>query len=228
MLLKLIDRKQEASNVFSFYFEPQEKILWAAGQFLVYKLKHKYPDLRGIQRFFTISSAPFENHIAITMHFNKDNPSTFKKSLNDMKIGDKIEAKGPDGDFVINRPEKEYVFIAGGIGITPFRSIILDLVQKNQPLNITLLYANKTDEFPFKEELEKISSKNPSFKIYYVISPRHIDKELIKEKIEDIQSKIFYVSGPEKMVEDLGEMLKEIGIKKENIMQDYFSGYEYI
>lgn len=225
MKLKLVDKKPQTSEVESFIFEPETPISWNAGQFMVYRLDHENPDLRGKQRFFTISSAPFEKNIVITTHIEKKKSSSFKTALDNLKIGDFIEGKGPDGDFVIDDPNKNYVSIAGGIGITPFRSIILQLNHENKPLNIELLYANKTDDFAFRDELEEIADKYPSFKINYAISPQHIDQNLIKETVPDFQNKIFYISGPEKMVEDLTEIVKGIGIKEENIKQDFFPGY---
>lgn len=228
MKLKLIDKKNEVSDVKSFIFKPETPADWTAGQFMVYRLDHENPDIRGKQRFFTISSASFEENIMLTTHIYKEHPSTFKIALDNLKTGDFIEVKGPDGDFTLDNADKNYVFIAGGIGITPFRSILADLNHKNLPLNITLLYANKTDEFPFKEELEKIAVENQSFKIHYVISPQHIDQKYIEQIINDVTNKIFYVSGPEKMVEYLGEMLKGMGIKEDRIKQDYFPGYESI
>lgn len=231
MKLKFIAKKQEAEDVWSYIFEGKEQIKWTAGQFLVYFLDHENPDIRGKQRFLTISSAPFEKNIMLTAKIDKENGSTFKKALDKLKIGDFIEAKGPDGDFILSDPNENYVFIAGGIGITPFRSIIADLNHKNLAMNITLLYANKTEEFPFKDEFEKIASNSAmqnNFKIHYVVSPKHIDKQTIEQNVENFQKKIFYVSGPEKMVEDFTEMLRGIGIKGENIKQDFFPGYEPI
>lgn len=228
MKLKFIEKKKEAGDAVSHIFEPQEPITWTAGQFLVYSILHENPDVRGVQRFFTISSAPFEGYVMLTTRIFSENPSTFKQALERLREGDIVEVKGPDGDFVVENPNLNYVFIAGGIGITPYRSIILELMHKKESLNIELLYANKTDEFFFKDEFEPLISINPNFKIRYIVSPHHIDENYIEQNVKDIQNKIFYVSGPEKMVEDLGEMLKGIGIKEDHIKQDYFPGYEPI
>lgn len=228
MKLKFIAKRKEAEDVWSYIFEGKEPIKWTAGQFLVYFLDHENPDIRGKQRFFTISSASFEKNIMLTTRLSPENSSSFKKALNEMKPGDTIDAKGPDGDFTVFSPNKHFVFIAGGIGITPFRSIILDLAHKKLPLNITLLYANSTPEFPFKDELEKIASDNPNFKIHYIVSPKHIDEEVVKQTVPNLKKVIFYVSGPEKMVEILSEMLMKMGISEENLKQDFFPGYEPI
>jgi len=226
--LKFIEKKKEAGDAVLHIFEPQEPLTWIAGQFLIYFLPHEDPDIRGRQRFFTISSAPFEKHVMLTTRIFAENRSSFKKALESLKPGDLVDVKGPDGDFIVEDPNKNFVFIAGGIGITPYHSIIKQLDFEQQPLNIELLYANKTDEFVFKEELEKIVNEHPSFKIRYVTSPQHVDKNFIEQNIKDIPEKMFYVSGPEPMVESLYEMLKAMGIKEENIKTDYFPGYDPI
>lgn len=229
MKLKLIEKKKEAGDAVSFIFEAQEALSWVAGQFLVYHLPHENADVRGYQRFFTISSAPFENHVMLTTRIFAEGRSSFKNALMQLNEGDLIDVKGPDGDFVVEDPNKNFVFIAGGIGITPYRSIILELVHKNEPLNIELLYANKTDDFVFKDELENLSSKNSAFNIRYIVSPLHIDQDYIKQNIKDWNKKIFYVSGPEPMVEAFDKMLKhDMGLKEENVKTDYFPGYDPI
>lgn len=226
MKLKFTDRKKEAGDAVSHIFEPVEPMSWTAGQFLIYFLPHEKEDVRGKQRFFTISSAPFENHVMLTTRIFAQNVSTFKQTLEKLKPGDLVDVKGPDGDFTLTEPDKDYVFIAGGIGITPFRSILKQLGHEGKNFNVELLYANKTDEFVFKEELEKIAGEHPSFKIKYIISPQHVDEDYIKQNVQDYKNKTFYVSGPEAMVESLFEMLKGMGIAEENIKTDYFPGYE--
>ncbi len=228
MKLKFISKKNEAWDVKSFIFEPQERMSWTAGQFLIYFLPHEDPDIRGKQRFFTISAAPFEKHVMLSTRIFSQNRSSFKKALDNLKPEDLVSVKGPDGDFIVEDPNKKYVFIAGGIGITPFRSIILQLAHDNKPLNITLLYANSTQDFPFKDMFEEIASQSPNFKIHYVVSPKHIDEGVVKQTVPDISEPVFYVSGPEPMVESLSETLIKMGIKEENLKQDFFPGYDPI
>lgn len=228
MKLKLIYKKNETFDIKSYIFSAQGGLKWKAGQFLIYSLPHENPDIRGIQRFFTISSAPFEKYVMLTTRIFPQNSSSFKKVLEKLKEGDLVDAKGPGGDFVVSEPDKNFVFIAGGIGIAPFKAILNDLNHISSPINVELLYANSNNEFAFKDELEKIASVHPSFKIHYVISPQHIDEQMIEQKVKGFKNKIFYVSGPEKMVEDFTEMLKGMGIKEKNIKQDFFPGYEPI
>ena len=223
MLLTLFDKKQEAKDVMSFKFKSDEPLNWKPGQYMFYTLPNKNPDNRGVTRYFTISSAPFEGFVMITTRISLPS-STFKKSLTEMKIGETIQVSGPDGDFVADDPNKNYVFIAGGIGITPFRSILLDLDHKKLPINVQLLYANRDADIVFKEELKSLISRNASFKINYFINPQRIDTSTI-EQLNNINNRMFYVSGPEPFVESIEKILKGLGVKPLNIKLDFFPGY---
>ncbi|KKP80720.1 MAG: hypothetical protein UR81_C0018G0010 [Candidatus Levybacteria bacterium GW2011_GWB1_35_5] len=226
MKLTLKAKKPLVSNTKSFVFKPEKNINWTAGQYLIYSLSHKSQDLRGKMRFFTISSSPFQKHITITTKIIKT-ASSFKRALDNLKIEDQIEAKGPDGDFVIDNPKKHFVFIAGGIGITPFISIIRQLNFEKKPINVNLLYANKTNAVLFKKELDGIAWEHKEFKINYYISPKRIDENALAEFIKNKKT-VFYISGPDPMVDGITKLLFDLGISEENIKQDYFSGYKKI
>lgn len=225
--LKLVEKKDEAPNTVSFLFKSETPLDWQAGQFLRYRIEDPNPDERRIDRFFTIASAPSEGHLQLTTKFVPGDGSTFKKDLQDMQIGAFIEATPPSGDFVIGDPSKNYVFIAGGIGITPYRAILKDLDFKNLPINVTLLYANKIPEVAFKLELEELATKHTSFKIHYVIDPEKIDEEYIKKMIPDVLEPTYYVSGPEPMVEAIEKMLYQMGVPESQVIRDYFPGYDW-
>lgn len=242
MKLQLISKKQESADTVSFFFKPDSILNWKPGQFLRYQIPDNTPDERGINRFYSIASAPFEGNIRLTTKFAQINGSTFKNNLRKLNTGENIEGFGPSGSFIIEDPGKNYVFIAGGIGITPFRSILLDLDHQGKPLNVTLLYANRTMNALFKSDFEALAKNHPEFKIYYIISeepvietnllpnvkilPGKINEAILKSSILNLQSSIFYISGPEPMVLSFEEMLSKMGILKENIKRDYFPGYE--
>ncbi|CAN5292129.1 FAD-dependent oxidoreductase [soil metagenome] len=228
MKLKLIDKIQQTPDVVSFIFEPQEPLTWVAGQYLHYVLHHEPTDDRGSDRWFTVSSAPFEKHIVITTRLTKDKGSSFKNKLESLPIGKNIEISHLEGDFTVEDSTKELVFIAGGIGITPFRSILVQLDHDQKPINVNLLYANHDQNIVFKDELEEIASRNPNFKIHYIFSPEHIDEDKIKKLVPDYENKTYYVSGPEIMVEVILELLRKIDIKEENLKGDWFPNYTRI
>jgi len=225
MKLQLIDKKIETREVTSFIFKPAEPVVWKAGQFFHYVLHHEPTDERGSDRWFTISSAPFESDVMITTRLTSEKGSSFKNALQNLQTGESIEISDLDGDFILDDPNKSYVFIAGGIGITPFRSIIKELDHEQKAITVTLLYANKDQSIPFKDELETIAKKHPTFTIQYIFSPEHVDEAKIRQFVPDIKAPIFYISGPEPMVESLGNVLKGMGISEDHIKQDWFPGY---
>lgn len=225
MKLKFVRKEKVVGDIISFIFEPEEPITWEPGQYMHYLLPHDNEDDRGHERWFTNSAAPFEGHIVISTRINEQG-SSFKRALNALQAGDEIEADGPEGDFVLEDLDRNYIFVAGGIGITPFRSILYDAYNKGLKLKVTLLFATRNQDIPFKDELEQFAANNPNIKIEYIIDPQSIDKELLKDHISAVNDPIVYVSGPKPMVKDFAQQLAEIGLSKENIKTDDFPGYK--
>jgi glycine betaine catabolism B len=228
MKLQLIDKKDDVQDIVSFFFKPEQKVEWKAGQYMRYHIDDPNSDDRGENRFFSISAAPFEQNLRVTTKFSPDGGSSFKKNLQKLNIGDFIDAHGPLGAFVIDEANQEYVFIAGGIGITPFRSILMDLNNKNLPINVTLLYANRTEEVVFRAELESLKANNPNFKIAYFIGETKIDENAIRNDVPDLTKPYYYISGPEPMVQAFEKMLYGMGISEDHVKRDYFPGYTQI
>jgi ferredoxin-NADP reductase len=226
MKLTLRATKQEASDIFSFIFAPERPLRWKAGQYLHYILNHPKPDDRGVERYFSIASAPYEKQLMLTTRFAPKG-SSFKQMLKKIKPGDTIEAREKGGDFVLDQRRKKFVFIAGGIGITPFRAILLDMNRNRKPLNVQLLYANRNNDFPYRKELEALKKRHPEFRIDYVVSPDLVDEKTIPKLVPDMDDLVFYVSGPEPMVESLEKTLKKLGVAKKQIKTDFFPGYHW-
>lgn len=214
-------------NVNRFVFMPKAPIKWKPGQFIHYTLPHNNADDRGDERWFTISSAPFERDVWITTRLATKNGSTFKKRLSELKPGEVIKTGVPEGSFVINDLDNEYVLVAGGIGITPFRSILNQLHHEGKSIVAELLYANRNgDNIPFKDELEAISKAHERFNITYFIGDNKIDETVLKQFATKLNDPVFYVSGPEPMVEAFKTTLEGLGIDKDHAKFDYFPGYE--
>jgi glycine betaine catabolism B len=230
MKMSLISKKEELGGVISFLFQPEENFSYLPGQYLRYVIPDPQPDERGVNRFFSIASAPSEGIIMLSTKFALERGSSFKDHLKNINVGDQIEAIGPYGDFVLPEDlvDKKFCLIAGGIGITPFRSMLIDLKDKNLTPDIDLLYANRNLEIPFKEELEKLKAGNPNLKINYIVDPQRVDEETIKRLVTDYQERLFYVSGPEPMVQGILKILEEMGLDKDQIKRDFFPGYTII
>lgn len=225
MKLELIEKFNETGDVISFIFKPLENTEWEAGQFIYYKIPHENPDNRGLIRHFTIASAPHEKHIRLTTRFFPEGGSSFKKALNNLEIGSQVDTFEIEGSFKIDDYKTKYVFIAGGIGITPFRSILLDLSNKDKIEDIILFYGSRDENIIFENDLDEVVLKNPAFKIHNVISPDRIDIDILRDRVKDIHDRKCYVSGPMVMIKSVELCLIEIGISPEMIRTDYFSGY---
>ncbi len=223
--LTLIEQKQESADTLSFIFHADQPVEFEPGQYFQYTLEHQNPDNRGIKRYFSNAAAPEEGVFMITTRF-AEKASSFKQALRALKPGQTILAEGPRGHFTYPDPHPPVVFIAGGIGITPFRSILMDLDAKHLNPEITLIYGNKTDDIPYKELLDELSAEHTNLKVHYVTG-KLIDTTIIRQLVPDLTKPLFYVSGPEPMVDALGESIKnELQIPAERLKQDFFPGYE--
>jgi len=225
MQVELIKKIKESEDSFCLIFKPEKEVHWEPGQFIFYKIPHKDPDSRGIKRHFTISSAPYEKNLMLTSKFDFKKGSSFKRALYNLKLGSRIEAFDIRGDLVIKDINKRSVFIAGGIGITPYRSILLSFVHKGIRANITMLYGNKNKDIIFKDILDKLESDNDWLDINYIIEPQLIDSDVIKRNVSDVYHSAYYISGPLKMVKIIKSILLGMKIDQKNIVTDYFSGY---
>ena len=169
MKLILVAKRPETQGVVSFLFRSDAALKWQAGQFLLYTLPHPDADDRGITRYFTIASAPFEGHVMLTTRVGGDRTSSFKRTLRHLPLGATVDVDEPEGDFVAGDPGDTHVLIAGGIGVTPFRAILLDLEHRGLPINATLLYANRTPDFVYEAEMDGLAARHSGFIVRYLV-----------------------------------------------------------
>jgi ferredoxin-NADP reductase len=219
--LKLLEKNHLTDNVWSFVFEAHPQIHWTAGMFIRVELKHNNPDPEGTKRWFTVSAAPFEGHPQITTRITE---STFKQALVAVPIGGEVDLlEGPEGDFIWEDRGLPMVFVAAGIGITPFRSILAERNHKRQPLGVTLIYGNRNDQIPFKDEFDGFVAAHPELKIQYITGL--VTAGRVMELLPNLRECLVYVSGPEPMVEAIGDQLREMGMPDANLKQDFFPNY---
>ena len=224
MILTLYEKEHLVDNVWAFRFRPSEPLTWTAGQYVRVELPHDNPDEEGARRWFTNSAAPYEGILQITTRVTD---TTFKQALFQLEIGSTnlrlIEA--PEGDFVWQDANMPVVFVAGGIGVTPFRSIIKQRIHDGQALNLSLVYGSRSPEVPFKDELSEWMSADPTLKVHYV-SGSPLTAEALIAELSTLNSSLVYVSGPEPMVEALGDDLKKHGLPEAQLKQDFFPNYD--
>lgn len=221
-LLMLKAKRELAPNIIGFEFNLPSKLSYLPGQYLEMTLDQKEIDFRGNRRTFTIASSPTEDKLQFGIKFYKPS-STFKKHLSEIKEGDQIIAGNISGDFVLPKnPSIPLVFIAGGIGITPFRSMVKYLLDTNQKRSIELLYlVNSPKEAAYKDLFEEASEIGMNIHI----STKSPSKDSLAEYIHRDQKQQFYISGPPGMVRTYKNLLKQSGVKNRAIKTDYFAGY---
>jgi ferredoxin-NADP reductase/Na+-translocating ferredoxin:NAD+ oxidoreductase RnfD subunit len=234
--LTLKSKRQLSSDTYLFAFNQRKDFKFIPGQYMEWTLPHKYVDDRGNRRYFSISSSPTENEIAMTVKFY--NPSSsYKKELVNLSLGNKIIAAQVAGDFVLPKNLKQpLVFIAGGVGIAPFRSMIQYIFDKNLSVDIILLFTNRTvNDILFSETFERAGA-NGVRTIYNLTdlqnlpqnwggSSGYITDKKIMELIPDYKNRVYYLSGPQLMVQNFDQALKTAGINQERIKMDFFPGY---
>ncbi|EKD95594.1 MAG: hypothetical protein ACD_24C00436G0004 [uncultured bacterium] len=236
LVLEFKEKIQMSPNIYEFIFSAPKSLAFLPGQYFEWTVGHRRPDSRGVRRYFTIASAPTENNVRLGVRIDSEKGSSFKKALLNLNVGQKVYAGQLAGDFVLpkNKSQK-LVFIAGGIGITPFRSIGKYITDKEEKRDIILFYSNSEPEsFVYKDIFEK--AKEYGFKTIYVLTKNYenikwdghkgrLTAEVIKKEVPDFASRTFYLSGPSKMVESYKKLLKELGIRNHRIVTDYFPGF---
>lgn len=223
MILTLISKQHLVDNVWAFRFQPGEPMIWTAGQFVRVELPHDNPDKEGTKRWFTNSAAPFEGILQITTRVTD---STFKQGLSKLDEGSTALQllDPPEGDFVWQDTDMPIVFIAGGIGVTPFHSILKQRAHDKLPLNVTLVYGSRTADVPFKDEIAEWQASDANLKVHYVVGTP-LTPESLTTSVPDLNASLVYLSGPEPMVESFGDALKAHGLPEPQLKQDFFPNY---
>jgi ferredoxin-NADP reductase/Na+-translocating ferredoxin:NAD+ oxidoreductase RnfD subunit len=233
--LTLLRIEKTAAGCYDFVFRPDRRLAFQPGQYLDWTLSVPQPDNRGNRRPFTLASAPTEAEVRLGVKFH-DYPSAFKQSLAAMQRGDIIYASQLAGTFTLpNDPNRKLAFIAGGIGVTPFRSMIQELINRQEKRPIVMLYGNnRMAEIAYGDIFERAVQELGLRIVYAVANPElpgypvHagvVDEVLIQDHIPDYLERTFFVSGPRAMVLRFQTSLRQIGVPRSNIRVDYFPGF---
>lgn len=234
--LLLKNKKQLSSDTYEFAFAKQKELNFIPGQYMEWTLPHENADSRGNRRYFSISSSPTEDKVSLAVKFYKPS-SSYKKELINFQNENLITASQVAGDFVLPKNLKTpLVFIAGGVGIAPFRSMIQYIIDKNLSADIILVYTNRTpDDILFSDIFEK-ASQNGIKTIYNLTDLKTVPKdwqgttgyitaESIQKEITDYKNRYYFLSGPQLMVQRFEQTLLDAGVGKSKIKTDFFPGY---
>lgn len=234
---KFIKKEKVAQDAYSFYFERPKGLDFAPGQFLRLTLDISNPDSRGPSRFFSIASSPTED--GYLMIATRIIQSAFKKALYSLNGTDVVKITAPFGKFILKENETNHcVFLAGGIGITPFRSMIRNASDKKLSTPITCFTSFRTvQDSMFGKELHEIAKNNPSIKLVETITQPEkstlpwngltgrIDADLIKSHVSDISLAKFYLCGPPNLINGLTDVVRSLEVDDDRIFAERFTGY---
>jgi ferredoxin-NADP reductase len=216
----------EAPHIRTFYFQGERPLDHIAGQFVEMSLPHPQPDSRGSVRQFTVSSSPTEPGLAITLDV-ADNRSSYKRALQQLPIGGEVSISEPLGDFVLPLDEQTpLLWIAGGIGITPFRSIAKWLVDNGETREITMFHSVRNrDGALFAELMHQAGTGQRRVITTAGYGGERLRTDELLPAINQQPEALIYISGPQTMVESLVADLQRHGIDRQRIITDAFLGY---
>ncbi len=232
-------RQEVARGTMAFYFDRPPTFTFKAGQFIDLSLPHlSTTEPQGHSRAFTLASAPSEQQLMVATRLRD---TAFKRMLRDMPLESTVDMEGPFGQFTMqNNDSRTVVFLAGGIAITPFRSMLVEAARNKFSQPLILIYSNRRPEdAAFLQELQSLQQDNHSFKCIGTITNLNvgrkdwqgetgrIDPDMLKKYVKDMETSIYYVVGPPAMVQGLRKILESGGIQKTSIRSEEFLGIEF-
>lgn len=236
VVLHLRKKIKMSPYILDLVFKPSQKLAFLPGQYMEFTLAHPDADSRGNRRYFTLASSPTENDVHLGIRFYEEG-SSFKHALYRMDNQTNLVAAQIAGDFTLPRdPKQKLVFIAGGIGITPFRSMLKYLLDTQQRRDIVLFYANKTaDEIVYTNVLNAAHTKLGIKTLYTLTNTDalphdwtgfigRIDEQMILQAVPDYKERTYYLSGPPDMVNAYERVLKDMHVTSDQIKKDFFPG----
>ena len=232
IILEFKKRRTLTPTADEFVFRPLMPVNYQAGQYMELTVAHPRKDLRGIRRSFSVTSSPSSDDVTFGVKFYEPS-STFKKALKQIKPGTKISATMVAGEFVLPKDTAQpLLYVAGGIGITPFISQLQYLIAQRQTRDIVLIYAVASiEELAYADVLMKagikviVVTKEKSVlpKGWHLVQAPYLSKEIIEKAVPDSARRQVYISGPPGLVDGAKRILRSLGARR--IKTDYFVGY---
>jgi ferredoxin-NADP reductase len=232
--LDFVKRVKLTPSSWELSFRPQRPVRFRAGQYMELSIPHPGADVRGLRRIFSIASAPSETaEIRIGLN-TAERSSSFKKALLSLEPGEVITATSVGGDFLLPKdPARRLLFVAGGIGVTPFMSHLQQIESAGEGRDVAVLYsASSPDEFAYTEQLQKLGHPvylvspeppTPLPKGWTYVGTGPLTPSLLAKTIPDVESRDAFVSGPPAFVHAVRALLR--GAHAHSVKTDFFSGY---
>ena len=234
---RLVRRETVAEGTMAFYFSKPSQFRYQAGQSVLVKLSNPpETDSEGDARTFTIASAPHEPELMIATRMRD---TAFKRVLKTAPMGTAVTIDGPNGEMVLHDdPVRPAVFLAGGIGITPFLAMARHAANERLPHPLYLFYSNRRPEdAAFLPELQKMAQLNPNYRLIATMSEPEksterwsgemgfIRREMLERHLPDTAKPIYYFAGPPSMTNAMKQMLEGMNISEQAMRYEEFYGY---
>jgi len=233
----LLGRTEVAEGTMAFQFEKPKGFVCKAGQYIdLTLLDSQLGSSTGVTHTFSIASCPSEEEILVTTRMRN---TLFKQALSTLPIGSGARIEGPMGSFSLhNNTARPAVFLAGGIGITPFLSMVSHATAEKLRHPIVLFYANRyLEDAAFIDALWKLERANPRFRFVPTLTRTannnggwkgktgYISSEMLSTQIGTLRGPIYYIAGPPTMVAATRRTLSEVGVDEDDIRTEEFAGY---
>jgi len=229
------EKREVAKGTLLVVFDLQgEEVDFRPGQYFWVELPDRgYEDEKGLRRHISVVTSPTERGVLGLCTRLRD--TAFKKTLAELELGDEVEVEEPKGDYRL--PEdtsSHYVFVAGGIGITVFHSMLRWIADTGAPYRVTLVYSNRDRESTaFLDELQELERTLPDFRLVTIMTDdpgwdgesRRIDADVLRDHLGELGDSTYLVAGPPAMVEAVAGQLSEAGVPDEQVLPSRFSGY---
>ena len=192
-----------------------------------------HDDEKGLRRHISLVTSPTEHGVVGLATRLRD--TAFKRTLAELEVGDEVQVEEPKGSFLLpEETDVEYVFVAGGIGITVFRSMLRYIADSGEPYRVTLVYSNRDrSSTPFLDELAELEQRIPGLRVVLTMTDdeawegerRRVDPAMLADVLGGLDGRTFLVAGPPAMAEGVADSLREAGVPEERVRADRFSGY---
>jgi ferredoxin-NADP reductase len=233
----LLGRTEVAEGTMAFQFETPKDFVFKAGQYIDLTLSSSQPEpSNGLTHTFSIASSPFEKELVVTTRMRN---TVFKQALSILPIGTEVRIEGPMGSFNLHKnTARPAVFLAGGIGIAPFLSMLSYATGEKLRHPIVLFYANRyLEDAAFIDALWQLEGANPRFRFVPTLTRTdknyrgwkgetgHVTSEMLVTRVGTVRGPIYYIAGPPTMVAAARRTLSDVGVDEDDIRTEEFAGY---
>lgn len=223
----LLGRDEVAAGTLAFRLSRPDGFAFQAGQSVSVTLLDPPAEPKSAQRTFSLASAPFESELLVATRMRE--ASAYKRALGTLPAGARLKLRGPRGALLLHEsPRRAAVFIAGGIGITPFMSMLRQAAHDRLERPLVLVYSNRrAEDAAFLDELQAMGRVLPGFRMHARMTGAEglLDESALRRAVADAPAPVYYLAGPPPMVDAMKALLQPLGVDDADVRSEQFYGY---